>query len=119
MRFLEMILKLRRRKVGAAVSMADLCSYAALQAEGEQLLGTQNFFLLVSYGRLMGGPHSGSYVSSRPINERVNFARRLIAGEMLNIHLMHRHVSGKYDASTLCWRDGRLVMVFDGREEIA
>ena len=89
------------------------------QAAAESMLGIRAWTLLRSYGRLMCGQHSGRYVSSRPAAEQLDYAHRLLAGETLPIHLMHRHRSGNYESSTLQYRDGTLVMVFRDRVELA
>lgn len=107
------------RKAEAKLTLEGVLRDAALRLEGEKLLGARNFFLLEMYGKFMNGPHSGLYVSGTPMTEHLDLARRLIAGESLDIHLMHRHVSGNYESSTSRWRDGRLVMVFKDREELA
>ena len=90
-----------------------------LRAEAERLLGGRAWFLLESYGKLMDGTRSGLYVSGLPGEEQLALAKRLIAGETVHVHLMHRHRSGNYEASSLKWNDGKLVMVFRDRERIA
>lgn len=90
-----------------------------LRAEAERLLGDRAWFLLESYGKLMDGPRSGLYVSGLSGEEQLTLAKRLIAGETVHVHLMHRHRSGNYEASSLRWDDGTLVMVFRDRERIA
>lgn len=90
-----------------------------LRAEAERLLGDRAWFLLESYGKLMAGRHSGLYVSGLPGEEQLALAKGLIAGETVHVHLMHRHRSGNYEASSLRWYDGKLVMVFRDRERVA
>jgi hypothetical protein len=107
------------RKAEPMFTLESVMRDAALRREGEQLLGARNFFLLESYGQFMNGPYSGRYVSATPMTAHLGLARRLVAGETLDIHLMHRHVSGNYESSMLCWREGRLFMVFEDREELA
>lgn len=89
------------------------------QARAEELLGDRAWFLLKYYGKLMDGPRSGRYVSGLPGEEQVDLAERLVAGQVLHIHLMHRHRSGNYKVSSLRWEDGRLVMVYKDRERVA
>lgn len=67
---------------------------AEVTATAERLLGARGWALLRAYGRLMCGPHSGSYASSRPFDEQIGYVHRLLEGESLDIHLMHRHRSG-------------------------
>jgi len=100
-------------------SQFALRQYMQYRAEGERLLGDRAWFLLESYGKLMDGPHSGSYVSALPGKEKLDLARRLVAGETIYVHLMHRHRSGNYEASSLRLVDGKLVMVFRDRVRIA
>ena len=90
-----------------------------LRAEAERLLGDRAWFLLESYGKLMDGPHSGLYVSGISGDEKLAIAQRLVEGKTVHVHLMHRHRSGNYEASSLRWEDGRLVMVFRDRERVA
>ena len=96
-----------------------LRQYLQHRAEAERLLGERPWFLVESYGKLMDGPHAGSYVSALSGKEKLDLARRLVAGETVHVHLMHRHRSGNYEASSLRWDDGKLVMVFRDRERIA
>lgn len=88
--------------------------------EAEGLIGVRAWALLCSYGRLMDGPHSGSYVSGVPFAVQLDLVHRLTRGETVSVHLMHRHVSGNYESSSLRWlQKGDLVMVFHDREEKA
>jgi hypothetical protein len=45
--------------------------------------------------------------------------RRLAQGETVLVHLMHRHRSGSYEASSLRFGDGILIQVFADREQAA
>ena len=90
-----------------------------LRARAQELLGERAWFLLASYGRLMGGPHSGHYVSALSGEEQLDIAERLVAGERLVIHLMHRHRSGHIETSSLRWDGSGLVMVFQDYERRA
>jgi len=90
----------------------------ALKLEGERLLGARAWVLVSSYGKVMHGPSAGLYVSGLPLSAQRDILHRLISGETLAIHLMHRHRSGRYDISSLSWRDGRLVMKFKDREVV-
>lgn len=88
--------------------------------EAERLIGKRAWALLSSYGRLMGGPYSGRYVSGVPFAVQLEIVRQLSCGETVPIHLMHRHVSGNYESSWLRWsRGGGLVMVYRDRNEDA
>ena len=84
-------------------------------------LGVKQWGLLNSYGKLMTGPPLGGlYVSGIPCEVAKEFVDALVRGETIEVHLMHRHRSGHYEASSLrMLRDGRLVMMFDDREELA
>lgn len=84
------------------------------------LIGKQAWSLLSSYGRIVNGTYSGSYVSGVPFAEQLNIARRLVRGETVPVHLMHRHRSGDSGLSWLRWsQTGGLVMVFSDREKKA
>jgi hypothetical protein len=95
---------------------ASLMAMVELEREAESALGARSWRLVSSYGKLMGGPHSGLYVSGVPFDVQREIVRRLAAGETLLIHLMHRHRSGKYESSSLRWSRGELTMVFADRE---
>lgn len=92
---------------------------AVLHVAAELLLGARAWGLLMSYGKLMDGPHAGSYVSGIPLDEQLELVQRLVKGDTLPVHLMHRHRSGCYEVSWLRWSNGSLVMVFKDREVIA
>ena len=93
--------------------LQDLDRYAL------NLLRRRGWGLLFSYGRLMHGPDSGMYVSALPTEVVVALLDALARGDELYVHLMHRHVSGNYESSMLRLVDGRLVMRFPDREELA
>ena len=87
---------------------------------GNAKLGERAWRLLCDFGKLMTGPpHGGLYVSGIPYELAREFVDALVRGETIDVHLMHRHRSGNYEASSLCLRDGHLVMIFDDREELA
>ena len=79
-------------------------------------MGEREWRLLTCYGKLMEGPLAGSYVSSLAGEEQLKLVRRLRSGETVPVHLMHRHRSGDYWASSLRWTPSGLVMVFSDRE---
>lgn len=83
-----------------------------LAREGEALLGTRQWTLLSSYGRLMAGPHAGSYFNALPVQTQRDMLSKLVAGEEIAVHLMHRHRSGHYEASSLRYENSELWMVF-------
>lgn len=87
-----------------------------VHAEAERLLGLRSWFLLSCYGKLMDGPDAGSYVSGIAYDDQLELVRRLVEGETVSVHLMHRHRSGHYEASSLRWSPAGLVMVFRDRE---
>ena len=87
-----------------------------INREAEGLLGDRSWHLLSSFGRLMGGPFSGHYVSGVPFHVQREIVQRLAAGETLLIHLMHTHRSGSYESSSLRWANGSLLMMFEDRE---
>jgi hypothetical protein len=80
------------------------------------VLGECSWLLLSCYGKLMTGPQSGSYVGALSTREKWSLVKRLTNGETVDVHLMHRHRSGHYEASSLRWAEGHLVMVFKDRE---
>lgn len=90
-----------------------------LGQEGEELLGATGWPLFRSYGRMMSGPYSGSYVSGLPVDEVRSLLSALKRGQRIPVHMMHRHRSGNYEASELSLTDGRLVMHFAERSELA
>jgi hypothetical protein len=85
-------------------------------AHGEQVLGSQQWALLCTYGKCMGGSHSGLYVSGLPYAEVHRMLDALATGETIAVHLMHRHRSGDYERSSLRLRQGVLIMVYPDRE---
>lgn len=96
----------------------------ALEAErrvadyGERVLGPRQWSLLRSYGKYRTGrPYGGQYVSGVPAAEVGRLLKALEAGEVVPIHLMHRHQSGNYKSTCLRLApDGALLMVYPGRE---
>lgn len=102
--------------------MADvnfLLQRIEVRRAAENLIGERAWFLLSQYGKLMDGPRAGSYVSGIAADAQLELVRRLAIGETVSVHLMHRHRSGNYDASSLRWSPGGLVMVFRDREVLA
>ena len=94
--------------------------YIEVRREVEGLIGARAWALLCSYGRLMDGPHTGLYVSGVPYAVQLDIVKRLVRGETVPVHLMHRHVSGNHESSCLRWsQGGGFVMVFSDREEKA
>lgn len=94
---------------------------ARLAADGERILGRQQWALLRSYGKCMAGPpFGGQYVSGMPSDEVHKLLDALAAGETVPIHLMHRHGRGGNDGSSLrLGSQGELVMVYPDREVAA
>lgn len=82
-------------------------------------MGQRNWALLVRYGRLTSGPNAGYYVSALSADEARQLLRNLAAGRAVDVHLLHRHVSGDRPASQLLLRDRRLWMLFPDRSELA
>ena len=93
-----------------------LLRHMQLRTEAELLIGERSWFLLSCYGKLMSGPHAGSYVSALATSEQRALVKQLVDGDVVEVHLMHRHRSGHYEASSLRWAEGELVMVFKDRE---
>lgn len=94
----------------------DLLTAIELEREAERMLGERMWRLVRGYGRVMAGPYSGLYVSGLPFEVQRDVLHRLVAGETLLIHLMHRHRSGNYESSSLRWEEGKLIMVYADRE---
>jgi hypothetical protein len=90
-----------------------------LHRHAEAVLGAKCWRLVCSYGRFMSGLHSGQYVSGVPPDAAKAVVDALVRGEQVEVHLMHKHRSGNYESSALRLCNGRLVMVFDDREERA
>lgn len=90
-----------------------------IRQEGQTLLGVTGWALFRSYGRIVSGPYSGSYVSGVPVDEVRRLLTALKQGQRIPVHLMHRHRSGNYEASELSLSDGRLLMHFAARSEPA
>lgn len=91
---------------------------ARVAALGERLLGGQQWSLLRSYGKCVGGPpFGGLYVSGMPASEVERLLNVLAAGGTARIHLMHRHYSGDHESSALrLGPEGALMMVYRDRE---
>lgn len=96
-----------------------LLRLAEFRREAIRLLGGRTWRLLSRYGKLMEGPHAGSYVSGLPGPEQMALVRRLLSGETVPVHLMHRHHPGSFESSSLRWGSTGLVMVYDDREVLA
>lgn len=94
-------------------------AYAELSDFAGSLIGARNWSLLRSYGKLMSGPHSGSYVSGIPFELARQLVVAIAEGKEVHVHLMHRHRSGNYEASRTRMVDRRLEMVFKDRVEPA
>jgi len=90
--------------------------YVEVSREAEGLIGERAWVLLSSYGKLMDGADAGLYVSGIALDSQLELVRLLAQGETVHVHLMHRHKSGNYEASSLRWSQGELVMVFRDRE---
>ena len=90
-----------------------------LQTLGEATLGRRGWSLLYRFGRVMSGPYSGLYLSGVPTKAALEALNKLKRGEVVDIHLMHRHKSGSYKPSRLALIGGALVMLFDDRSESA
>lgn len=95
---------------------AALLAVVDLKREAELALGERSWRLVSSYGRLMGGPYSGLYVSGVPFDVQRELVQRLADGETLLVHLMHTHRSGNHEASSLRWSEGKLIVVYANRE---
>ena len=96
-----------------------LHAYLELQRYAETVLGSRAWTLLRSYGKLMSGPFAGVYVSGLPTDLAFEIVDALAQGQTIHVHLMHRHKSGKSEISSLRLLDGKLVMQFLAREELA
>lgn len=90
-----------------------------LRRKGEQVLGRREWSLLTRYGKVMDGPHAGSYVSGLPAPAQLALLHCLLRGETVAVHLMHRHKSGCSEASSLRMSSAGLLMVFLDRVEDA
>lgn len=87
-----------------------------VRRKAQRILGEREWVFLSSYGKLMEGPHSGTYVSGLPCHKQLKLVHRLRSGETVLVHLMHRHKSGDYEASSLRWTPTGFMMVFADRE---
>lgn len=95
-------------------------AYQSLKRFGQDVLGPRQWRLFEYFGKLMTGPpFGGLYVSGIPSCVARALLEKLMDGQVVQVHLMHRHRSGCYEASDLCLREGRLVMLFDDRCEFA
>lgn len=109
----------RSASQSANEALAAAREWHRLGVEAEELLGRRGWSLLRSYGRLMSGPYSGSYVSGIPFSEARKLLLALEQGERVPVHLMHRHRSGNYESSVLSLAGGELVMHYPDRSEPA
>jgi hypothetical protein len=98
---------------------AELLEDLAVRAYADEVLGKRQAHLLRRYGRVMSGPCSGSYVSGIAPSAARAYIEAMARGEEIPVHLMHRHRSGTYESSSLQMVDGRLIMKFDDRTELA
>ena len=104
---------------------SDVASRKALFADvavrqyADAVLGERNAHLLRAYGRVMSGPNAGQYVSGIAPTAAKLFVDALLRGDEIAVHLMHRHRSGIYESSSLRLVDGKFLMRFQDREEIA
>lgn len=110
---------LLRRPVVASPELAAAIEWHQLAQEAEALLGERGWVLLRSFGRMMSGPYSGRYVSALAPDEVRALLAALQRGARIPVHLMHRHQSGNYEASTLSLADGCLMMHYPDRSEAA
>jgi hypothetical protein len=111
--------RLRTRPNSAASLMDAAREWYGVAQEGEALLGKSGWTLMRGYGRMMSGPHSGQYVSALPVADVRVLLQALQRGEKVPVHLMHRHRSGCYEASSLSFASGRLLMHYLDRSEPA
>jgi hypothetical protein len=119
MRVAARLKELRSRGHSAASLMDAAHEWHGLAQEGEALLGRTGWSLMRGYGRMMSGPHSGQYVSALPVAEVRVLLQALQRGERVPVHLMHRHHSGRYEASWLSLANGRLAMHYPDRTDPA
>lgn len=111
---------MRKRKSPDAIEIETwLRRQRLLDAHGKRVLGAAGWRLFEQYGRVTVGPKSGLYVSALSSDEVTQLLEALARGEVLPIHLMHRHVSGHYESSRLLLVEGKLVMRFAERDEAA
>lgn len=100
-----------------------LLQLAGLRARAERALGPAAWLLLRRYGRVTSGEFSGRYVSGLPVNVAEGLVSALVRGETVQVHLMHRKVSGVAPSppklSSLRLRDGRLMIAVAQHEEQA
>ena len=96
-----------------------LRAWLALHQGAAAALGHRNWRRLCSHGRVMSGPYSGQYVSGIPVPVAEAFVQALLHGEAIPVHLMHGHRPGTHESSCLRLVDGRLVMFFGDRIELA
>ena len=95
-------------------------AHLSLNRYAHEALGPEQWRLLQYFGKVMdGGTSGGLYVSGLPCDLARGIVEKLIAGEVVAVHLMHRHRSGNYEASSLWLHAGRLIMLFDDRSEFA
>lgn len=97
----------------------SLLRLAEFRREAIRLLGGRAWRLFSRYGKLMEGPDAGSYVSGLPGHEQMALLQRLLSGETVPVHLMHRHRPGDFESSSVRWGSTGLVMVYDDREVLA
>lgn len=97
----------------------ELATRVELQAHASKVLGKSAWTLLHRYGRLTDGLSSGSYLSGIDASAARAIVEALDAGQAVDVHLMHRHVSGSSELSSLLFRKGRLMMLLKDRSEFA
>jgi hypothetical protein len=96
-----------------------MLEHTELHMYAEHLLGPGAWSLLRTFGRVMSGQYSGLCVSGLPVVVARDIVDALVRGELVDVHLMRRHVSGDYESSQTAFDGTRLVMRFDDRSEPA
>ena len=94
-------------------------AYRRLNQYACEALGLEKWRLLCYFEKVMHGSDAGLYVSGLTADAARTIVDDLMGGWTVEVHLMHRHKSGNYEASSLCLRGGRFIMVFDDRSEFA
>lgn len=87
----------------------EVSELRTLIADGSQVLGHAGWRLFWRYGKVMHGPNAGLYISGLPFPAIRCIIDSLAKGEPVDVHLMHMHVSGSSEASTLQLVGGRLL----------
>ncbi len=87
----------------------SLATFRNLRHEAIASLGERNWRSLWRYGKVVGGPHSGQYVSSLRFDVIARLVKRLVSGYAIPVCLMNRPDQVLAEVFSLRLINGRLT----------